>query len=246
LYVYVHLHLIVMVGLLDLLAGACLLPAVYGASSTPSPSATTSSAYHQFSLPASADEGANLIANIDDPQAINAQSACPGYKASNVLKTSGGVTATLQLAGQACNAYGTDIESLDLTVEYLAKDRLNVLITPTHVDASNASWYQLDEHIVPRPLADKKGTSDDDSDLEFTWSNDPSFSFTVTRKSTGDVLFDTSGSVLVYQNQFIEFVTALPANYNLYGLGEHIRQLRLLPNATLTIYAADAADPIDR
>ncbi|KAJ5292072.1 hypothetical protein N7478_001323 [Penicillium angulare] len=234
-----------MVGFVDLLAGACLLPAVYGFNSMPFPRATTSSAYHQFSLPASADIGANLIANIDDPEAINAQSACPGYKAYNVQNTTNGVTATLQLAGQACNAYGTDIESLDLTVEYLAKDRLNVLITPSHVDASNASWYHLDEHAVPRPLADKKGASDDESDLVFTWSNDPSFSFTVMRKSTGDVLFDTVGSVLVYQNQFIEFVTALPDSYNLYGLGEHIRQLRLLPNATMTIYNADAADPID-
>jgi alpha-glucosidase len=235
-----------MVRFVDLLAGACLLPAVYGASSTPSPSATTSSAHHQFSLPASADTGANLIANIDDPKAINAQSACPGYKASNVKNTTSGVTATLQLAGQACNAYGTDIESLDLTVEYLAKDRLNILITPSHVDDSNASWYILDEHVVPRPLADKKGASHSDSDLEFTWSNDPSFGFAVSRKDTGDVLFDTAGSVLVYQNQFIEFVTALPDNYNLYGLGEHIRQLRLLPNASLTIYNADAADPINR
>ncbi|KAJ5661779.1 uncharacterized protein N7477_009395 [Penicillium maclennaniae] len=233
-----------MVGVVDFLAGACLLPVVYGASSTPSPSPTTSSAYHQFSLPASADTGANLIANIDDPEAVNAQSACPGYKASNVQNTPSGVTATLQLAGQACNVYGTDIESLNLTVEYLAKDRLNIVITPSHVDDSNASWYHLDEHVVPRPLADKSA-SNVGNDLEFTWSNDPSFSFTVSRKDTGDVLFDTIGSVLVYQNQFIEFVTALPDNYNLYGLGEHIQQLRLLPNASLTIYNADAGDPID-
>lgn len=235
-----------MVGFVDLLAGVCLLPAVYGASSTPSPSTTTSSVHHQFSLPASADNGANLIANIDDPKAVDAQSTCPGYKASNVQNSTSGVTATLQLSGQACNAYGTDIESLDLTVEYLAKDRLNILITPSHVDDSNASWYHLDEHVVPRPLADENGALGDDSDVEFTWSNDPSFGFMVTRKSTGDVLFDTVGSVLVYQNQFIEFVTALPDNYNLYGLGEHIQQLRLLPNATMTVYNADAADPIDR
>jgi len=234
-----------MVGFVDILVGACLLPAVYGVSSAPSPSASTSSAYHQFSLPASADVGANLIANVDDPQATDTQSVCPGYKASDVQTTTSGLTATLQLAGQACNAYGTDIESLNLTVEYLAKDRLNVLITPSHVDTSNASWYQLDERDVPRPLADKN-FSGDDSNLQFRWSNDPSFSFTVTRKSTGDVLFDTVGSVLVYQNQFIEFITALPDNYNLYGLGERIQQLRLLPNSTLTIYNADAGDPIDR
>lgn len=79
-----------------------------------------------------------------------------------------------------------------------------------------------------------------DSDLQFDWSNDPTFSFSVTRRSTGDVLFDTSESVLVYENQFIEFVSALPTDYNVYGLGERIHGLRLGNNFTATIYAADA------
>lgn len=231
-----------MVGFKDLLVGACLLPAVYGAARRTSK--TTSAPYHQFTIPSSVNYGENLIANIDDPQAINAQQACPGYKASNVQQNSKGMTATLQLAGQPCNAYGTDVDSLDMTVEYLAQDRLNVQITPTHVDASNASWYQLSEAIVPRPKADH-GASASNSDLQITWSNDPTFAFTVTRKATGDVLFDTTGHKLVFENQFIEFVTNLPQDYNLYGLGEHIQQLRILPNQTMTIYASDIGDPID-
>jgi alpha-glucosidase len=67
----------------------------------------------------------------------------------------------------------------------------------------------------------------------------------VARRATGEVLFDTAGSVLVFEDQFIEFVTSLPEEYNLYGLGERINQLRLLRNATLTTYAADIGDPID-
>lgn len=231
-----------MVGFTDLLAGACLLPAVYGASSVAS--STSSAPYHQFTIPSSVNYGANLIANIDDPQAVNAQDVCPGYKASGVQQSAKGMTAKLQLAGQACNAYGTDVDSLDLTVEYMAQDRLNVQITPTHVDRHNASWYQLSEAIVPRPKSDKGATAQN-SDLEITWSNDPSFSFKVTRKSTGDVLFDTTGTKLVFENQFIEFVTALPKDYNLYGLGEHIQQLRLLENQVLTIYASDIGDPVN-
>lgn len=77
------------------------------------------------------------------------------------------------------------------------------------------------------------------------WNNNPSFSFKVTRKSTGDVIFDTSGSVLVFEDQFSEFVTSMPENYNVYGLGERIHGLRLGNNFTATIYAADAGDPID-
>lgn len=235
----------------NLLAGASLLPAAYGAFSTSakpshasSAASSTSPAYSQFTIPVEADAGAQLIANIDDPEAIDAQKACPGYKASNVKESARGLTATLTLAGEACNAYGTDVDSLDLSIDYLAHDRLNVQIVPTYIDSSNASWFLLDEHTVPRASA-AEHASKEQSDLEITWANEPSFHFKVTRKATGDAIFDTTGSTLVYENQSIEFVTALPKDYNLYGIGEHIQQLRLLDNLTLTLYASDIADPID-
>lgn len=44
--------------------------------------------------------------------------SCPGYKASNIQKTTGKLTADLTLAGDACNAYGTDLKDLRLLVEY--------------------------------------------------------------------------------------------------------------------------------
>ncbi|KAA8648813.1 hypothetical protein EYZ11_004025 [Aspergillus tanneri] len=233
-----------MVSFTGLLAGIGLLPVAYGASPSRASSATVSAPSSQFTIPASADVGAQLIANIDDPKAVNAQSACPGYKASNVNNTAHGFTASLQLAGKPCNVYGTDVDSLTLTVEYQAKDRLNIQIVPSHVDSSNASWYILSEDAVPRPKV-SPNASIPESDLFVSWSNEPSFNFKVTRKATGDALFDTEGSVLVYENQFIEFVTSLPKDYNLYGLGERMSQLRLLRNANLTMYAADIGDPID-
>lgn len=233
-----------MVGLNRLLVGLGSAAAVYAASSTPVPSATVSTARTQFTVPAAADEGQNLIANIDDPQAVDAQSVCPGYKASHVSHKADGLTATLTLAGEACNVYGTDVDSLDLAIRYLGKDRLSVKITPTHIDSSNASWYLLPEDLVPSTKADKHASAAQ-NDLEITWTNKPSFQFRVIRRSTRDVLFDTYGSVLVFEDQFIEFATALPPKYNLYGIGEHIQQSRLLENLTLTLWAADIADPID-
>lgn len=92
----------------------------------------------------------------------------------------------------------------------------------------------------------KQGNSTSKIDLEFSWTNDPTFAFTVLRKSTGDVLFDTRGSVIVYENQFVEFVSQLPEDYNLNGLGEQIHNLRLGNNYTATMFAADAGNPIDR
>ncbi|KAJ5745182.1 hypothetical protein N7520_010364 [Penicillium odoratum] len=226
------------------LAAACLLQSVYGASLTQARSTTASAVYSQFTVPAAADEGATLIANIDDPEAVNAQSACPGYKASNVHQDSNGLTATLKLAGNPCNAYGTDVDSLDLSITYLATDRLNVQITPTYIGPSNESWFLLPEDLVPRAKADKSA-SRAESEIEILWTNEPSFGFKLIRKSNNDVIFDTTGTVLVFENQFIEFVTALPQDYNLYGIGEHIGQLRLLQNKTLTLYASDTGDPID-
>ena len=118
----------------------------------------------------------------------------------------------------------------------------------------------MPEALIPRPQAED---SYEGSDLHFDCGysfhaldepllivtpggNDPSFWFTVTRQSTGDVIFTTKGSHLVYQNQFVEFVNSLPEDYNLYGLGERIHGLRLNNNFTATIYAADVGDPIDR
>lgn len=108
------------------------------------------------------------------------------------------------------------------------------------------SQYILSPELVPLPEQGVVDAATQDIDLQFSWSNDPSFSFTVLRKSTGDVLFDTTGSVLVYENQFVEFVSQLPEDYNLYGMGERIHGLRLGNNFTATFYAADSGDPIDR
>lgn len=83
------------------------------------------------------------------------------------------------------------------------------------------------------------------NDLQFSWTNNPTFSFTIIRKSSGDILFSTKGSVLVFEDQFLEFKTTMPKNYNVYGLGEHIHGLRLGNDFNATIYAADAGDPID-
>lgn len=234
-----------MVNLMVTLVGAWLMPVASGLSQSTLFTTSASASYAQFTIPAEADVGAQLIANIDDPQAVDAQSVCPGYKASNVQQSSHGFTARLNLAGKACNVYGTDLDTLTLTVDYQASDRLNIQILPTYVDASNSSWFILSEEFVPRPKSGG-GATNSSSDLTFSWSNEPSFNFKVVRKATGDVLFDTGGTVLVYENQFIEFATSLPDEYNLYGLGEHFNQLRLLKDANVTMYAADIGDPIDR
>ena len=204
------------------------------ASATIAPSGTATTVFRPiFTVPAAADVGATLLPNVYDPNATDAQTVCPGYTASNVTRTQYGLTAVLTLAGPACNVYGTDIDALNLTVEYQSADRLSVNIVPAYVDASNTSQYILPNNLIYKPTVDSDAnTTSLTNDLGFFWSNVPSFSFSVVRKSTGDVLFSTYGTKIVYENQFIEFVSTLPENYNLYGLGEVIHGLRLGNNLT--------------
>jgi len=117
-----------------------------------------------FTLPPSVDQGVEQIPNIYDPQAVDAQDVCPGYKASGLEQNDRGLSATLTLAGAPCNAYGTDIEELDLKVEYQAKGRLAVSIVPKHLDASNQSQWIVPEDLIPRPQAED---SSDGTDLKF-------------------------------------------------------------------------------
>ncbi|RDW89244.1 (trans)glycosidase-1 [Coleophoma cylindrospora] len=207
---------------------------------------STTSFRPKFTVPSEADNSVNLIPNINDPEAVDAQTVCPGYTASNVVRTPYGLTASLSLAGPACNVYGTDIEALNLTVEYQSSDRLHIEITPTYVGPDNSTWFEIPEVLVTKPAIDANANSEAlENDLNFVWSNDPTFSFSIIRKSTGDIIFSTMGSQLVFENQFVEFASSLPENYNLYGLGEVIHGLRMGNNFTRTFWAADVGDPID-
>ena len=54
--------------------------------------------------------------------------ACPGYKATNVHTSSSTLTADLELAGKACNVYGSDIQKLSLSVVYETGKRKLVVL----------------------------------------------------------------------------------------------------------------------
>lgn len=62
-----------------------------------------------FTVPASADIGPNLLPNVKDPHAVQAQDVCPGYTASGVEKTANGFTATLNLAGEPVGTRQDDL-----------------------------------------------------------------------------------------------------------------------------------------
>ncbi|CBF84581.1 hypothetical protein AN8953.2 [Aspergillus nidulans FGSC A4] len=161
-------------------------------------------------------------------------SNCTGYKVTKHWKTRSGFYADLALAGPACNVYGIDLPKLKLEVEYQTDERLHVKILDT-----NNTVYQVPDSVFPRP-GFGQWCSPKNSKLKFDFKPDP-FSFTVSRTDTGEVLFDTTGTKLVFENQYLYLKTHLPQNPHLYGLGEHSDSFMLnTTNYTRTIYTRDA------
>ncbi|WVQ77438.1 hypothetical protein IAR50_007124 [Cryptococcus sp. DSM 104548] len=194
---------------------------------------------------------------------------CQGYavKDGSVSTTStGGITAELSLLA-SCNAYGTDLPSLSLSVEYETASRLRV-----HIYDTPLNQYQVSTAILPYPNRTLTGTdSPDQSDLQFDYDTSP-FAFWVTRKSDGEVLFDTRAAniptydnpseilgeannytvlpahPLVFEDQYLQLSSALPTGANIYGLGEAVSGSGYRRNTSSTVqtmWARDIADPVD-
>ncbi|KAH8199014.1 hypothetical protein TruAng_006800 [Truncatella angustata] len=191
--------------------------------------------YPTPTLPSSIDDAPSVTPNIVDPTAPDAQKLCPGYKASNIAEHVAGFTAELGLAGEPCNVYGNDIKELILDVQYQNATRLNVRIYPRYLVAANNSQYILPEFLSPVGIIEP-GSTKDSSELVLEWSNEPSFQFRVSRTRGRDVLFDTYGSVIVYEDQFLELVTSMVPDYSIYGLPESIRPFRIGNNYTQTFW----------
>ncbi|CUS13822.1 unnamed protein product [Tuber aestivum] len=160
--------------------------------------------------------------------------SCPGYRVTSVKETTTGLTAKLQLAGTACNIYGRDLESLKLQVTYDSNSRIHVKITDP-----DERRYQVPGEVFPRPDRTATGLAKS-SDIAFTYASSP-FGFTISRRSTGEKLFDTTGNPLVFESQYLRLKTSLPTDPNIYGLGEHTDSFRL-PNVnyTRTLWSRDS------
>ncbi|VDB95821.1 unnamed protein product [Peniophora sp. CBMAI 1063] len=183
---------------------------------------------------------------------------CPGYELTDVQENESGLTASLSLAGEPCNAYGVDIANLTVLVTYETAERLHVSISDT-----DQQQFTLPREYFPRPT--NETTVKESSDLSFNYESTP-FAFWITRASNGDVLFDTrntslptaststltgeplNGVKLVFEDQYLELTSALPRDANIYGLGEAVAtsgfRRDVINNGTLqTMWARDIQDP---
>jgi alpha-glucosidase len=59
-----------------------------------------------------------------------------------------------------------------------------------------------------------------------------------SHKCDGEILFDTTGNKLVFEDQFLELSTSMVDDYNIYGLAESLHSFRLGTNWTQTFWAS--------
>ncbi|PWA80346.1 glycosyl hydrolases family 31 protein [Artemisia annua] len=173
-----------------------------------------------------------------------------GYSLRSIGIGSSGKTlvADLQLIKKS-STYGPDIDELRLFASFETADRLRIRIT----DPKHQRW-EIPTDILPRQMnpdtfppkpneqiPNNLILSDPKSDLILTIHNTTQFGFTVARRSTGDTLFDTSNSVLIFKDQYLELTSLLPADRSsIYGFGEHTkRSFKLTHDQTLTLWNAD-------
>uniref|UniRef100_A0A915ASA5 Galactose mutarotase N-terminal barrel domain-containing protein n=3 Tax=Parascaris univalens TaxID=6257 RepID=A0A915ASA5_PARUN len=128
-----------------------------------------------------------------------------------VEKVVGGVTFLRKNRGGARNPYGQDLQLSFIAQRFGAA--LNVRIT----DRENTR-FKTTSYVE---FAYEKSKSSDR--LVIKQRESGFFYFTVVRKSTGAVIWDTSIGGLLFADQYIQIATKLPTS-KIYGFGENIHQ----------------------
>ena len=130
----------------------------------------------------------------------------------------------------------SDIPALQLSVWFETSERLRVTLR----DGAQQRW-EIPSALLHIDSTQPPQSAPLDALYDFSYTDTP-FGFAITRKSTGAVLFNTSGQPLFYSSQYLQIGTALPADYNVYGLGERIVPFRL-PQDDYTIWDTDWGNP---
>ncbi|RYE33945.1 MAG: hypothetical protein EOP48_30615, partial [Sphingobacteriales bacterium] len=136
--------------------------------------------------------------------------------------------------GAITNFKGSEIvKNLHMIVTFHDKTTFRIRI----IDNDSQRWEIPEKFPYPHFTTNDK-ISQEEGDCIIDVQSQP-FTFTVTRKDTGQIIFDTKNKKLIYSNLYIELSTILPTD-NVYGFGERNYQFKLAPGI-FTIWGRDDA-----
>ncbi|KAF6262828.1 glycosyl hydrolases family 31-domain-containing protein [Scenedesmus sp. NREL 46B-D3] len=161
------------------------------------------------------------------------------YTVDHSQPSAGGLAYTTQvsLSSDALQEYGSSFRQLSVEVTPETAHRLRVRIQPV-----GQQRWEVPESIVPRP-----GPQPGLSSSQLTYdvldlAQGQPFALHVIRKADGSAIFDTTGHRFLFKDQYIQLTTALPADADVYGLGEFTNPAGLMmprDGRTLALWARD-------
>lgn len=168
------------------------------------------------------------------------------YSTAATTSVAGGPTTVTQLSlnSEVLAQYGASFQDLSVEVTPETASRLHVKISPP-----GQQRWEVPESIVQRPgPAENLNPASLAYDVQQpTGEPGQPFALTVTRRSTGEPIFDTTGQRFVFKDQYIELTTNIPADADLYGIGEvSLPTGPLLPRdgTVITLWARDLASAL--
>ncbi|KAF9322401.1 hypothetical protein BGZ91_004361, partial [Linnemannia elongata] len=140
--------------------------------------------------------------NLNAPFCFLKQHTCKGYEVKSAEESETGTLIHLSLLGgsQGCSRFGQDIPNLAVHIDYETESRVRVKI----ID-SDKNRYEIPAFALPNPESSaRRNASKRDYTVKYTKSP---FTFSVTRVSTGEIIFDSSVAgmdSLVYEDEYLE------------------------------------------
>jgi alpha-glucosidase (family GH31 glycosyl hydrolase) len=173
-----------------------------------------------------------------EPWCFYKRTAETGYKITGKKATTLGWELTIVSTDQT--PYGNNISPLTVAVSMETAQRAHVKI----YDPNNKRW-EIPTSASPIPPTPSSKPSTTDYTIGLPEVGDD-FYFSLSRNS-GEEIFNTKATSsymgLSFADQFLEISTSLPSNPALYGLGEHVKPLKLPVNDKITMWNADQATP---
>ncbi|KAG6617575.1 family 31 glycoside hydrolase [Phytophthora cinnamomi] len=164
-----------------------------------------------------------------------------GYFVANV--TDSGAALKLQLTRNSTitNAtYGDDIDDLMVEVTKSSNDAVRIKIA----DDAGKRW-QVPPSLYSKSALGSNASTDgvwwsaSGSATTFTYTSSP-FTFQVTRKTDGYVLFDSSAMSLVVKDKYLQIATTVSRDVSVFGFGESTQtNLRVQAGDKRTLWARD-------